>query len=138
MDPFVSITRREGKAVVQVRVGAEGAHFPLTQAGCLAAGRHIYKLFDGKVDHWLNSSSVDFPQEYRPGCRLDVRGLMSEGFEQERTDVNAPRETFIQKMVAFCIASDEFVAALSQQEADWLEELRSKIRQSPDFDHEEE
>lgn len=78
MNYFVSVTRHEGQAVVKVDGrGGNIAYFPLTVRGCREAGAWLYAE---KQESWMNSSSVDFPQEVKKHFRHDVRELMEEGF----------------------------------------------------------
>lgn len=76
-EPFVSIHGRGRLAHLCV----EDKCFPLTQMGCVEAGRYLRSI---GVDKWLCGSSVDFPGEYKEGSQLDVRSLMQEGWEEEK------------------------------------------------------
>lgn len=78
MNYYVSVTLHDGSPVVSVDGrGGNIKYFPLTKRGCRAAGAW---LFAEKQESWMNSSSVDFPQEVKKGFRHDVRELMEEGF----------------------------------------------------------
>ena len=101
-EPFVSVTKYKGLAVVQVRIGTNHLRYPLTKAGCLQAGRDIHTGFKGRVDSWMNSSSVDFPQEVKRGFRWDVRELMAEGFREMMEKAEAPRKSLVKKIMAWC------------------------------------
>jgi hypothetical protein len=127
MDPYVSVTKYKGKAVVDVRIGQNHLRYPLTKAGCLAAGRDIFKGFNGEVDSWMNSSSVDFPQEVKPGFKWDVRELMSQGFQEELDKAEAPRKSLVKKIMALVLKDEQFLMALPPEEFKAWEVLQKRI-----------
>jgi len=116
-EPYVQVRMHRGKPVVAVSLGDEDGdtktkRYPLTKAGCLKAGADIYML---GVAHWMCSSSVDFPQEVKKGCRLDVRELMSEGFTKALEEFDKPRKVVVAKILAWC-AKKDFQATLTPKE----------------------
>jgi len=113
VDPYVSLEMHDGMAVIKVAVGKNALRFPLTKAGCLAAGRDIFKM---DAPHFMCSSSVDFPQLIKPRCRLDVRELMSEGFTKAMDEAERPRKKLISKIVTFCNMSAVFMSKLTDEE----------------------
>lgn len=121
-EPFVTVTKVLGKPVVQVRIGTEIVNYPLTRVGCLNAGRAIQA---SGAESWQNSSSVDFPQEVKPGCRLDVREIMSEGFQAAFNKVDRPRKTLLTKLFALG-AGEAFQATLTPEEAEVFKFLKER------------
>lgn len=130
MDPFVSVEKHKGEAVIKVRIGDKAYRYPLTKAGCLQAGREIYTRFDGEVESWMNSSSVDFPQEVKKGFRWDVREVMAEGFREELTKAEAPRKRVVAKIMALVLADDAFLTALPEDEFKAWEALYDRIKKN--------
>jgi len=112
-EPFVSVEKYDGVACVRVRIGEKFRRYVLTKAGCIQAGR---ELFHAGAESWMNSSSVDFPQEVKRGFKWDVHELMDQGFREEMEKADAPRKSMIAKMVAFCAKSDEFLTSLTEAE----------------------
>jgi len=111
---FVSVEKHDGKPCVKVKVGDNACQrYPLTKKGCLQAGRDLYA--EG-IENWINSSSVDFPQAVKPGCKLDVRELMGQGFQEAADAADAPRKRMVAKVLAFCLKSDEFMSSLDPDE----------------------
>ena len=111
---LVSVEKHDDKPCVKVKCGDNACQrYPLTKKGCLQAGRD---LFAEGQESWMNSSSVDFPQEVKPGCKLDVRELMSEGYRQAADEADAPRKRLLAKVLAFCLKSDEFMFSLDPDE----------------------
>lgn len=92
---------------------AVSRRFSLDQNGCAAAGK---LLFDIGAQHWRCSSSVDFPDEVVPQCRLDVRELVAAGYREAFNFAMKPRRDMITKAMKFLYASAEFIAALSAKE----------------------
>jgi len=81
-DAFVSITKHEGEAVIEVDFNNRqqgSSFFPLTKRGCIEAGKWLHRL---GVGSWLNSSSVDSPREVKKSFRHNVSDLMDEGYRQ--------------------------------------------------------
>ena len=78
MNYFVSVCKYLDRPHVKVDGrGGNVMYFPLTIKGCKAAGAWLYAE---KQESWMNSSSVDFPEEVKKGFRHDVRELMAEGY----------------------------------------------------------
>lgn len=111
-EPFVSVDKVKGVAVVKVRIGDKHRHYPLTKVGCRTAGK---ELFEAGAESWMNSSSVDFPHEVKRGFRHDVHELMTEGFRTAMAIEEAPRKSMVAKMMTWC-ASDDFQATLTEVE----------------------
>lgn len=75
---FVSVTTIEDNPVVKIeRRNSTSAYFPLTEQGCLDAGKF---MFNEKQENWQCSSSVDFPNEVDENFEGDVGELMREGY----------------------------------------------------------
>lgn len=79
--PYVSVD--DGKIIVkydgrdsETRTSTKTKRFPGTEDGCRDAGAFIAEL---GCSEWMNSSSVDFPDEYGLPETLDIRELMSDG-----------------------------------------------------------
>ena len=78
---FVSVTTHEDKPVVKIeRRNGTYAHFPLTEQGCLNAGKF---MFNEKQENWQQSSTVDFPYEVDQHFEGDVNELMRQGYVSE-------------------------------------------------------
>lgn len=127
MDPYVSVTKYKGKPVVEVRIGENRLRYPLTADGCRAAGRDIYKGFNGQVESWMNSSSVDFPQEVKKGCRLDVRELMAEGFRAALDEQMKPQRELVAMILAHC-EKDDFQKTLTPKQQALFKVIAEKTR----------
>ncbi len=84
--PYVSVRKYLGKPVLQVEYCGKTNKYPLTQRGCIDAGRDLYKA--GCLE-WLCSSSVDFPRETKPRFIGDIRQLLQEGFARAAEEVAA-------------------------------------------------
>lgn len=133
MDFVLRITK--GKFPLKVEAidskgcSALARRFPLDRNGCIAAGK---LLFDIGAEHWRCSSSVDFPADIVPRCRLDVRNLVADGYHAAFNSAMKPRLDMITKAMKFLYASEEFTAALSEKEkAAWDEmynEHMSKLK----------
>ncbi len=124
MDPFVTVTLNRKQPVVKVRIGEKERFYPLTAAGCRQAGK---ELFEAGAESWMCSSSVDFPQELKKGCRLDVRELMNQGFRQAYEKREAPRKAMTDKMLAYCQCPD-FQAKLTIEEKQAFVKLVERVR----------
>ena len=110
MGPFVFVTmyRKQPTLRVSYREGSgklagKTKNYPLTAAGCRQAGHDIFK---SGAEDWMNSSSVDFPQEVKKGCRLDVRELMSEGFAKALEEHGRPQKELVALILAWCSKPD--------------------------------
>lgn len=79
-EPFLCI---EG-AGSNARLCLLDEEFPLTIAGCIAAGRF---LFQEGFDHWMYSSSCDFPREHKRWFTNDVRDLVKDGWQDEELEL---------------------------------------------------
>lgn len=127
-EPYVRIEMHKGKAVVCVMTGDEDGEthkkrYPLTKAGCLEAGAAIYAM---GAESWMCSSSVDFPQEAKPGFRLDVRELMSEGFRKALEEFDRPRKELVGKIMEWCSKKD-FQATLTPKEQVLFDVMKKKV-----------
>ena len=81
MMPYISVEKVGGEAVIRVRVSRITKYiklFPLNRKGCLQAGEY---LFNSGAIMWSKSSSVNWPRDVNPRCRLrDVGELICMGF----------------------------------------------------------
>ena len=123
-DPYVSVTKHTGEPVVQVRLGDKHRRYPLTAKGCLQAGHDLYHA---GAEHWMNSSSVDFPQEVKKGCRLDVRELMSEGFQKALEEFQRPQKELVEKILKHC-EQEAFQNTLNPKEQELFKKIAEKTR----------
>jgi hypothetical protein len=134
MDPFVSVTKHKGEPVVQVRIRDKHRHYPLTAKGCRQAGHDLYHA---GAESWMNSSSVDFPQEVKKGCRLDVRELMGEGFQAALTEYQRPQKELVEMMLAHC-EEDEFQQKLTAPQKALFKKIAEKTRRGDSRDGEDD
>ena len=75
---IVGILKKGNKAMITVSCrGKIVKSKTLTKANCQEVGRFLHDL---GIESWLYSSSCDFPQEFKPRCRLDVRKLVGDGW----------------------------------------------------------
>jgi len=126
MEYYVSVEKRMKEAVLRVRDdGNRIRRYPLTKAGCLQAGRDLFA--DG-VENWMNSSSVDFPQEVKPGFKHDVRELMTQGFQEEQAKADAPRKSMINKVMEFVRGSQDFLKGLTPEEFKAFYDMDERIK----------
>lgn len=78
-EPIIDITH-EGEAIIYVTTSAEAEPLivrRLTKQGVMEIGRWL--AVNGYRD-WAYCSSCDFPREYKPGFRYDVRELIIDGW----------------------------------------------------------
>jgi hypothetical protein len=83
---------------VLATVCVDAVSFPLTKAGCIAAGRHLYAI--GAV-RWLCSSSVDHPREVEPWFEWNVSDLLDAGYSEVREAAAMAEASLHQKMVEY-------------------------------------
>jgi hypothetical protein len=121
---FVSVTKHKGEPVVQVRLGDKHKHYPLTAKGCRQAGAEIYAT---GAESWTNSSSVDFPQEVKRGCRLDVRELMDEGFQKALEEYQRPQKELVNMILTHC-ELPEFQNTLTKEQKKLFAKIADKTR----------
>jgi hypothetical protein len=111
--PYLSIEKFHREWVLKIR--ESDTHYqvhPLTKPGCVRAGR---ALFEAGHESWLYSSSVDFPREYKPRFRHDVRDLIRQGYAAARAEADVPREAVVRKVLEWCARAD-FQDTLTDEE----------------------
>lgn len=128
-EPYIQVRMHGKTPVITVSTGNEDGktktkRYPLTKAGCLQAGADIYAT---GAEGWMCSSSVDFPQEVKKGCRLDVRELMSEGFRKALEEFDRPRKALVNKIMDFCYTSSEWMK-WTPKEQELFFVLREKVK----------
>ena len=128
MSYHVSVSKHIGKPVLIVLDSQDKAKIhPLTKASCIQAGRD---MFLAGQESWTNSSTVDFPQEIRPGFKHDIRELMNAGFVEELDKAEAPRKRAGAKAMAFRSLSNEFLHSLTKVERLAWEEIAREHKRS--------
>lgn len=91
VEAFIEVKRISGTPFIVVNVDNSGSYeFPLTKRGAIEAGKFLHKT---KLEHWMCSSSMDFPYEVKRGFKHDIRELMREGYEKEQNK-NIPARVF--------------------------------------------
>lgn len=80
---FVSVDNDDGggDVVIDVRIDKEHKLYGLSKTGACAAGRRIFEKC-GEDVRIMFSSSVDFPQDYAPRFRGDLRKWIVAGFDK--------------------------------------------------------
>lgn len=124
MEPFVSVERHDGVACIKVRIGDKHRRYVLTKAGCLQAGRELHAA---GAESWMNSSSVDFPQEVKRGFKWDVRELMDEGFRAALEEFDRPRKELVDLIMAHCSKAD-FQRTLTPKQQALFGILKDKVK----------
>jgi hypothetical protein len=117
--PTLRVSYREGS-----KLDGKTKNYPLTAAGCRQAGRDIFK---SGAETWMNSSSVDFPQEVKKGCRLDVRELMSEGFTKALEEHSRPQKELVGMILTHCEKPD-FQKTLTPKQQALFKVIAEKTR----------
>lgn len=99
--------------------------FPLDRDSCMAVGK---LLFDLGAEHWSCRSSIDFPEEIVPRCRLDIRELVLRGYHKAYNHAVKPQRGMLIKALKFLYASKEFVASLSvEEEVAWADMYKRQM-----------
>lgn len=111
--PYLSVKERKSKPILEVCFDNCLLDFPLTKKGCIQAGRYLWSI---NTERWQYASSVDFPQTVKPRCKLDIRELIDQGFNQEKTKSEAAHKSVTRKIIDLAAKDDQFLMALSADE----------------------
>ena len=124
-EPFVFVTKYRGKPTLRVTYTDDTTkNYPLTRAGCLQAGSDIYK---SGAESWMNSSSVDHPQETKPRCRLDIREIMGEAFNAALAEQMRPQKELVEMILKHC-EREEFQKTLTPKQQALFKVICEKTR----------
>lgn len=125
---FVTIEKKKGVVYLVVKyrtkTGEKPVYYPLTAQGCRKAGADLH---ENGAEDWMHSSSTDFPHEYKPTFRGDVREYMSEGYNAAKDREEAPRKRLVDKMMAWC-STTQFQATLTPEEKLAFVKLDKRIK----------
>lgn len=125
-EPFVRIEKHKGDVVILVEYTNRKKRYPLTQRGCIQAGEELFK---SGAESWMNSSSVDFPRQFKKWFAGDVRELMALGFQAQMDKEEAPRKSLVAKMMGRC-GKQDFQSLLTTEEKEMFVELANRIEEN--------
>ena len=111
--PYVFVTIYRKKPTLRVIHSDDlTLNYPLTKAGCQKAAQDIHSA---GAESWMCSSSVDFPQEVKPRCRLDIHDIMGKEFQKLVEEQARPQKELVAMILKHC-AKPEFQNTLTPKQ----------------------
>ncbi len=99
-EPYVLVTLYRKQPTLRVMFqDGNTSNYPLTRDGCEQAARDIHKT---GAESWMCSSSVDFPQETKPRCRLDIHDIMGKEFQKQVEEFARPQKELVGMILTHC------------------------------------